>query len=229
MPDAFYRLVRFIGYPAFALSASPTVLHAHRIKRPGPFIVAPNHLSPYDIPCLMGTTPRPIDFVSITGIFQNRLAAWFMRNMNAFPLDRSRVDPLTTRIILDRLKRGRVIAMFPEGNIRTPEKSLLNGHPFKPSVIRLARLANVPIIPCVMLATGAYSRASAWLPIKRTRYAINFGEAIEVDPAGDNAAACASAFSKLERAYSLLYSQLRSASGLTVADSPWRRSHAQKS
>lgn len=224
MSDAFYRLVRFIGYPAFALSASPVVIHASRLKRPGAFIIAPNHLSPYDVPCLMATTTRPLDFVSITEIFRNRLVAWFMGNMNAFPLDRSRVDPGTTRIILDRLKRGRVIAMFPEGNIRTPEKSLLNGHSFKPSVIRLARLANVPIIPCVMLATGAYSRARAWLPMKRTRYAINFGEAIEVDPEGDDAAACASAFAKLERAYAVLYAQLRAASGLTVADSPWRRS-----
>jgi 1-acyl-sn-glycerol-3-phosphate acyltransferase len=223
MADPFYRFVRFTCYPAFGLSASPTVLHAHGLKRPGAFILAPNHLSPYDVPCLIAATPRPLDFVSITEIFRNRLAGWFMGNMNAFPLDRSRVDPLTTRIILDRLKQGRVIAMFPEGSIRTPEKSLLNGHPFKPSVVRLARLANVPIIPCVMLGTGAYSRASAWLPIKRTRYAINFGEAIEVDPQADDAEACARAFSKLERTYSVLYAQLRAASGLTVADSPWRK------
>jgi len=222
MPDAFYRLVRFIGYPAFAMSASPTVLHVERIKQPGPYILAPNHLSPYDIPCLMASTTRLLDFVSITEIFQNRLAAWFLGNMNAFPLDRSRVDGATTRKILDRLKRGRTIVMFPEGKIRTAETSLLNGGGFKPSVTRLARLAGVPILPCVMLSTGVYSQAAAWLPIKRTQYAINFGRAIDVDRNGDDGAACVKAADCLKQAYDALYIELKRASGLSVADSPWR-------
>jgi 1-acyl-sn-glycerol-3-phosphate acyltransferase len=221
MPDSFYRLVRTMGYPAFGISASPVVLHAGRMKRPGAFILAPNHLSPYDIPCLMASTTRLLDFVSITEIFQNRLVAWFMGNMNAFPLDRSRVDPGTTRKILDRLAHGRVITMFPEGNIRTPATSLLNGHPLKPSVARLAQIAQVPIIPCVLLATGAYRRPSAWLPFRRTRYAVNFGEAIFVEGA-DDTKACTHTVERLKAAYEMLYRELQAASGLTVADSPWR-------
>ncbi len=221
MPDAFYRLVRTMGYPAFGMSASPVVLHADRMKRPGAFILAPNHLSPYDVPCLMASTTRLLDFVSITEIFQNRLVAWFMGNMNAFPLDRSRVDPGTTRKILDRLARGRVITMFPEGNIRTPATSLLNGHPFKPSVARLARMAQAPIVPCVLLATGIYRRPGAWLPFRRTRYAVNFGEAIFVEGA-DESTACAQAVERLKQAYQILYHELQGASGLNVADSSWR-------
>jgi 1-acyl-sn-glycerol-3-phosphate acyltransferase len=114
--------------------------------------------------------------------------------------------------------------MFPEGKIRTAETSLLNGGSFKPSVTRLARLANVPIIPCVMLATGAYSRATAWLPIKRIRYAINFGRPLDVDRDGDDGAACADAAIRLKQVYEALYDELRQASGLTVKDSPWRSS-----
>lgn len=222
MPDAFYRLVRFIGYPAFALSASPTVLHEDRLKKPGAMIIAPNHLSPYDVPCLMASTTRLLDFVSITEIFQNRLAAWFLGRMNAFPLDRSRVDPATTRKILERLKRGRTITMFPEGAIRTAATSLLAGGAFKKSVIRLARRADVPIIPCVVLGTGAYGRSSGWLPIKRVRYGINFGRALRVSVDGDEGATCADAVGRLKQAYEGLYAELRGASGLSVGDSPWR-------
>lgn len=221
MPDAFYRVVRFIGRPAFALSASPTILHADRVQRSGAFILAPNHLSPYDVPCLIACTDRLLDFVSITEIFQNRVVAAFMARMNAFPLDRSRVDPITTRKILQRLGCGRAIAMFPEGNIRTAATSLLNENSFKPSVARIARLAGVPIVPCVLLATGAYSRAKAWLPLGRTRYAINFGEAILVE-GHDDAEACELAVERMKEAYGKLYRELRKASGLTVADSPWR-------
>jgi 1-acyl-sn-glycerol-3-phosphate acyltransferase len=224
MSDAFYKFVRFLGRPAFYLSASPIVLHADRLRNlSGAVIIAPNHLSPYDVPCLMAHAPRPLDFVSIVEVFRNPFVARFLGGMNAFPLDRSRVDPGTTRKILDRLERGRTITMFPEGRIRTAATSVLGGAPFNPSVTRLARLANVPIVPCVLLGTGAYARAAAWLPLRRTRYALSFGEPFRVDPTGDEKAACAQAATRLREAYDALYAELQAASGLSVTDSPWRR------
>ena len=33
----------------------------------------------------------------------------------------------------------------------------------------------------MLLGTGAYSRPRAWLPFKRTRYAVNFGKPIHVE------------------------------------------------
>jgi hypothetical protein len=73
-----------------------------------------------------------------------------------------------------------------------------------------------------MLATGAYRRPAAWLPLRRTRYAINFCAPLIVGQDGDEAAACAEAAKQLKRAYDEGYEELRAASGLTVADSPWR-------
>src|SRR3954468_1005403 len=100
MSDAYYTLVRTIGRPAFWLASRETFLHADRIDRPGPLIIAPNHLSPYDVPCIMCSTRRHLDFVSVVEFFRNPLSAWFLRGMNAFPLDRGRVDAGTTRTIL---------------------------------------------------------------------------------------------------------------------------------
>jgi 1-acyl-sn-glycerol-3-phosphate acyltransferase len=222
MSDIFYNVVRLIGRPAFYLSSSPTVLHADRVRTPGPMILAPNHLSPYDVPCLMASTRRKLDFVSVVEFFRNPVSAWFLRSMNAFPLDRGRRDAGATRKILERLERGRTVAMFPEGQIRTAETSLLAGGAFKASVVRLARLANVPILPCVVLATGAFARPKAWLPFRRTRYAINFGELLHVERGGDEESDCAEATQRLRRAYDEGYAELRAASGLSVADSPWR-------
>jgi 1-acyl-sn-glycerol-3-phosphate acyltransferase len=222
MSDVFYKVVRFVGRPVFALSSSAVVLHAGRVPERGAVIVAPNHLSPYDVACLIRTTRRPLDFVSIVEVFRKPLVGWFLGRMNAFPLDRGRVDPATTRRILDRLERGRAVAMFPEGRIRTAATSVLSGAAFNPSVTRLARLAGAPIVPCVLLGTGAYGRAAAWLPLRRTRYAICFGEPIVVDGAGEEKASCAEAAGRLRGAYEGLYAELREASGLTVGDSPWR-------
>lgn len=222
MSDAFYRLVRYIGRPAFARSSRPVYLHTGRVPATGPVIVAANHLSPYDIPCLMDAIDRPLDFVSIVEMFRNPLVAWFFRNMNSFALDRRRADPATTRIILDRLRRGRAVAMFPEGHIPPPEESMLTGGPARWSIIRLARLAGSPIVPAVILGTGVFSRPAAWKPVGKTKYAAAFGCPVVVDRQTDEAIACAAAEAQLMAAYQALYAELSAASGLTVLDQPWR-------
>src|SRR4051812_42664091 len=110
MSDSFYKWVVRIGYHAFWVSARPVVLHRDRVVDPdGPYILAPNHLSPYDVPCLRAEMPgwKLLDFLSISELFQTRLSAWCLRSVNAFPLDRSRADSPTVRIILGRLAKGR--------------------------------------------------------------------------------------------------------------------------
>lgn len=220
MPDAFYRLVREIGRPVVWASSRATVLHRQRIDRAaGAMLIAPNHLSPYDVPCLMASTDRLLDFVSIVEVFRRPLAGAFLARMNALPLDRGRSDPATVRKIVSRLERGRKVVLFPEGQIRTPAKSLLNGGPFNPSIARLARLGGAPIVPCVVLGTGGFGRPSAWLPVKGVRYAVAFGEAIPVTDERDESAA----IERLARGYEQLYAEVRAASGLTVFDAPWRQ------
>lgn len=196
MSDAFYKLICAVGRPVFWLSSSPTILHADRVPRQGAFILAPNHLSPYDVPCLMAATPRMLDFVSIVEVFANPLVGWFYGRMNAFPLDRNRADPKTVRIILNRLNNGRAVAMFPEGRIRSPEQTVLRGASFNQSILRLAAMAGVPIVPCAILGTGNYSRPAAWMPLRRTRYAVGFGQPIMVEP-GDGPGALADAWPTL--------------------------------
>jgi 1-acyl-sn-glycerol-3-phosphate acyltransferase len=183
--DWFYNVVFYACLPAFTVSSSPVVLHADRAKRAGAYLLASNHLSPLDVPCLMKETPRLLDFVSTVEVFRNPLIAWFYGKMNAFPLDRGRVDTGTTRTILDRLRRGRVVALFPEGRIRDEKDSVINGGHFKPGVLRLARIANVPIIPVVVIGTSGYHRITNWLPLRRTRYGVNYGHAIEPNPGDD--------------------------------------------
>ena len=214
MSDAMYKWVVRIGYHAFWVSSRPVVLHRDRVAgRDGPYILAPNHLSPYDVPCLMAEMPRwkLLDFVSITELFQNRLSAWFLNSVNAFPLNRSRADSPTVRIILDRLANGRIIAMFPEGGFRSEANSVLNGGEIKPGVAKLAQLADVPVIPCVVLGTKAYSKPTSWLPLKRVRYGIAYGNPLHVSKDLDEAEARAAFLLELKRAYRSLHAELLAA------------------
>jgi 1-acyl-sn-glycerol-3-phosphate acyltransferase len=188
MSNLFYNLVWTTCWPAFGVSSSPIVLHRQRVPRTGPFILAANHLSAYDVPCLMKEVPRVLDFVSIVELFRNPLVLF--TGMGAMPLDRSRRDSATTRQVVQRLRGGRVVAMFPEGHIRTPQGSVLAGGTIRPGIGRIAHLADVPVVPCVILGTGAYCRFSSWLPLRRVVYGVSFGQPLrlsrddtEADPA----------------------------------------------
>jgi len=218
--DWFYRSVVLLGRFPFWVSSRPLVLHAHRVPRDGAFILASNHTSPYDVPLLMRHTPRRLDFVSITEVFQNGLVAWFFSHMNAFPLDRSRRDPATVRIIFDRLERGRAVAMFPEGQIRAEAESVVHGARFRPGVARIARFAGVPIVPAVVVGSNRYSRFASWLPLRHTRYGVIFGEPIVVRVDDDNTAERA-----LADAYCSLYRELADAMGgwaSPASETGWR-------
>ena len=212
MSDFAYNIVWHACYPAIWVSSRPIVLHRERVDVPGAYILAPNHLSPYDVPCLMAVSKRNLDWVSIVEAFRNPLVALLYGSVNVFPLDRSRPDSPTVRIILDRLKHGRVIAMFPEGHIKDDERdSVVHGGPFKPGVARIAQMADVPVIPTVILGTKAYSRVMTWAPVRGLRYGVSFGPPLRARKDLDKAEAVKQLLTEMKQAYVDLYAELKAA------------------
>jgi 1-acyl-sn-glycerol-3-phosphate acyltransferase len=183
MSDLFYKIVRGIGRMPFWMSSRPVALDTEKGDLHGAFILAATHSSPYDIPLIMRHTRRGVDFVSITEVFKNPLVGWFYGSLNAFPLERSRPDAPAVRTILDRLKKGRLVAIFPEGGFRKGADSVVHSRKMRRGIGRIALLANVPIVPVVIINSGIYSRFASWLPLGRTRYGIIYGNPIL--PTGD--------------------------------------------
>ena len=205
--DITYRLIRLAGYPIYWITSRPVVLHAERTARPGGYILAPNHLSPYDVPALMGVSRRPLDFLSIVEMHRKPAVRVFFKAMNCEFIDRSRRDVAATAALAHRLKRGRAVAMFPEASIRKMETSALFGGPFKPGVVRLAQMTGAPILPCAVLGTGIYSKFSSWFPTRSVRFGVNVGEPIF---AGEGTTARGNALNSLAKAYQLLGAELQS-------------------
>lgn len=215
MGDVAYRLIRAAGYPIYWITSRPVLLHAERTARAGGYILAPNHLSPYDVPALMGISHRPLDFLSIVEMKNKPAVHHFFKMMNCEFIDRSRRDVAATTALAHRLKRGRAVAMFPEASIRTESTSALFGGPFKPGVVRLAQLTGAPILPCAILGTAVYSRFSSWYPTRSVRFGVNVGEPILV-PRGANAVKDATEL--LVAAYRALGTELQLARGATIND-----------
>ena len=185
MSDGFYGVVVALGRPIFWASSRPVVVGAEHVPRQGACLVASTHQSPYDIPILMRHAGRALDFVSVVEVFRNPLVGWFYGSLNAFPLDRSRPDSRTVRVILERLRRGRAVGMFPEGRLRPEAESVVRTREIRAGIGRIACLSGAPVVPCVIVNSGAYRRPASWLPLRRTRYGVIFGAPIGPAPGAD--------------------------------------------
>src|SRR5687768_3967063 len=117
MGDFYYNVVWYTFNHAFWASSRPIVIGRENTRREGAFIIAANHESPYDVALMIRHAVRKLDFVTVTEAFRNPLVKWFYTGMNTIPLDRSRPDAPALRKILERLKRGRAVAIFPEGRL----------------------------------------------------------------------------------------------------------------
>ena len=208
MGDCFYQIVRIIGTPPSWLSARAVLLHQDRMPNTGPLILAPNHGSAYDVPCLMRSTPRVLDFLSVVEMERKRIVGPFYRRMNCVFIDRQRRDLAAARELRQRLRRRRAVVIFPEGNIRTAEHSVIHGSAFKPGAIKLAQQTGVPIQPCVLLNTQEYRKPRKWLPLRGWAYGINYGEPFTV-PHGRTQLDAAVA--RMREAYVELHAELAAA------------------
>lgn len=174
--DKFNHFMRVICRPVYDVSHRITVLGQHHADRKGGYLIAANHTSPFDVPGLMYANSRLIDFVSVVEVMGVPGVGAFYEMFNTITLDRGKVDPTAVRTIVSRLKAGRVVGMFPEGKITPEDKSVLRGGSFRPGLGRIARLADVPVLPVVVFDSANSGGVAAWLPLRRTRFCMAFGE-----------------------------------------------------
>jgi 1-acyl-sn-glycerol-3-phosphate acyltransferase len=207
--ETFYKAVRLFGGVVFRVASRPLILHRERAALTGAYLLAANHESPFDAALLIAATPRVIYWLSIVEIFRHPFTRWFLSLMLASPLDRSRVDTVTVRTIARHLRAGRVVGLFPEGGLRSDAASVLRGGAMKDGVARLAELARVPVLPCVIVGGRKFLRWTSWLPLFRTRWAVAFGEPIELRRDGDREAARQALVTKLEQALRSLHEEVK--------------------
>lgn len=145
-----YLMAKAIMYPVLRLYFRVAVRGRERLPRKGAFLLAANHFS-FSDPVLLGTMlPRRLWFVMAEDQFEKPLLRSFSRLMDVVPVKVGaafRLGPI--RKCLRVLRRGHVIAIFPEGR-RSPTGTLLSP---MPGVGVLAARAGVPVIPVAIAGT----------------------------------------------------------------------------
>jgi 1-acyl-sn-glycerol-3-phosphate acyltransferase len=218
-------LVRFV----FGWVARVHIVGGDNVNRTGGFLLASNHISHFD-PFLIGlNVRRMIDWMTMAEFFRPPALGFFLRSIDAFPAERDRADLKTIRAAIDRLKNGRIVGIFPEGGIRDGVRSLLEGAPLRAGAATLAQIADVPIVPCVILGTDRFYSKKQWLPFRRTPVWIAFGKPISAPAGLQKPHARKRIESELAAAFKNLYAELREKFRLTADDLPQSQQERKKS
>lgn len=149
----WYRFCHVLQSHAFSLGFSLRTEGRQHVPRTGPALVVANHQSFLDPVAIGLAFPRQLIYLARKTLFRNPLFSWLIRSLNAVPIDQEGVGKEGIRTILEQLKLGKAVVVFPEGE-RT-----LTGHmnPLKPGVHLLVKKTQAPLIPVGI--AGAYD---AW-------------------------------------------------------------------
>ncbi len=146
----FWWFIQASAYLTFKIIYRLKVYGLENMPKTGGVMIASSHQSYLD-PALLGALPRrPTAFLANAYLFKNPFLGWFIRNLNAFPIEQGKGDRAAVTQAIDRLKDGYVLTIFPEGH-RSPDGDLRT---LERGFTLVARKAGVPILPAVI--DGAY-------------------------------------------------------------------------
>ena len=209
---------RFLLKGILALVTRTHVLHRERTALPGGWLFVANHISHFDPPFFTVAARRKIDWMATRELYHPRAVALWMHAVDTFPVDRERADRAATRETLSRLKRGRVVGIFPEGGIRDGAHSVLEGAPLKPGIAGLAQISGAPVVPCVLIGSDQLYTHRNWRPLRRAQAWMAFGEPLRCT--GEGKEARAEFEQQVAAALRALYAELKERFALTPHDLP---------
>jgi 1-acyl-sn-glycerol-3-phosphate acyltransferase len=161
MSDAWYGFNYSAIWAAFQFGWSYRSEGFRYVPQRGPVLVVANHQSFVD-PLLVGlAVRRRFTYLARKTLFRNPIFGGYLRSVRCIPVDQEGVAKEGLKAVLQKLKEGNAVLIFPEGE-RTPTGDML---PLRPGVQLLVKRGLCPVLP-VGLAGGfeSYPR-SAKFPI----------------------------------------------------------------
>jgi 1-acyl-sn-glycerol-3-phosphate acyltransferase len=168
-------LIRVTLRLLFALLGRLRIEGVENVPGTGGAILAPNHVSATDWPCVGVSCPRELRWMAKAELFDLPVIGPFCKLYHSFPVHRGTADRASLRLAEYILGQGHALVIFPEGAVS--EDGLLQ--PFKHGLALVALRTGVPVIPVGLLGTerllpcGKNIPRPVWTPIR-----IRFGAPI---------------------------------------------------
>ena len=200
-----YEATYWVSMALMTLGFSLRSKGRQRVPRVGPALIIANHQSFLD-PILVGLcSRRHLCFLARKTLFRFRPYGWFIRTLGAVPIDQEGVGKEGLRTILEELRAGRAVVIFPEGT-RTPDGAM---HELRPGIHLLIKRTQAPIVPVGI--AGAFqampvgqtfpSPAPLFLPASKSTLAVAVGRPLDARHYGamNRDAALAELFAELQK------------------------------
>ena len=179
-----YRLIKRIRFKATRLLVFlffrlwiKEVSGFDNVPAQGPALLVSNHLSYYDFLILGCLFRQQIVFLAVKKISQTFFVRWFTKMHIVVYVDRDRPGSTFFREVLRHLEAGKLVVIYPEGTRSRTGKMLKP----KPGFVKLAMVANLPIIPIAMKGTYEILPPHKHIP-RLTKCKVIVGKRMYVSP-----------------------------------------------
>lgn len=146
-----WNFLRILSFPL-------QVQGKENVPRKGAVIFASNHLSYLDPMIIGGCFPRYISYLAKDALFKNKVFAFFLNGVGAFPVKRDSADIGAVKEALKRLRAGSPLVLFPEGTRLTSQKET------HPGIAFIAAKSGIPVVPVYLHGSNQVLPAGAKFP-----------------------------------------------------------------
>ena len=138
-----------------------------------PYLLLGNHCGRFDPFIISYFFNKRPNFVSSDAILRDRVVGRLFKGLGAMPIKKGLRDSMAIREMKKVMQAGGAIALYPEGTRTWTGVT----HPMDPSIAKLVRFLNVPVITAKM--RGAYLMDPRWAtPMRRAAMEIDYEKII---------------------------------------------------
>ena len=201
-----YSITWHLGRMVFAIFFRWRVFHPERVPLEGAVILSANHASYMDPPLIGCAIPRAVNYLARDTLFRFPVVGWYLRALNAVPVDRGGGGGAGLKAILDRLLAGGGIVVFPEGT-RTSDGRLQTAR----SGIGLTVIkSTAPVVPVRVFGTFEAWGRQRKIPFPH-RIAVKYGHPLDFAALRAEARTCSKA--RLKEIYQEIADEIMAAIG----------------
>lgn len=145
-----YDISHVIYWILFKIFFSFRTIGWRNVPKEGAVILASNHASYLDPPLIGNGTLRRLNYVAKEELFNRPWKRFILTLWGGIPINRDKFDKASLKRIMECIKAGKALVIFPEGT-RGPDGELL---PAKPGTGMLVSMAKCPVVP--VYVKGSY-------------------------------------------------------------------------